>query len=59
MMERLKIAYPVITEGKYDKIKLESLIEAHILCTDGSAFSKTQKNRPFCAGCAIKRKSLC
>lgn len=34
-MERLRIACPVIVEGKYDKIKLSSVIEAQIITTDG------------------------
>ena len=34
-MQRLKIACPVIVEGKYDKIKLSSVIEAQIITTDG------------------------
>jgi ribonuclease M5 len=35
MEERLKIPYPVIVEGKYDKLRLESVIEAQIIPTDG------------------------
>ena len=34
-MERLKIPYPVIVEGKYDKIKLDAVMEGQILTTDG------------------------
>ena len=34
-MKKLKIPYPVIVEGKYDKIKLDSVIEGQILTTDG------------------------
>lgn len=34
-MQRLKIACPVIVEGKYDKIKLCSVIDAQIITTDG------------------------
>ena len=30
MMERLQIPYPVIVEGRYDKLRLESVIEAQI-----------------------------
>lgn len=35
MAERLVIPYPVIVEGKYDKIKLDSVIDAHIISTQG------------------------
>lgn len=35
MAEKLVIPYPVIVEGKYDKIKLDSVIDAHIVSTQG------------------------
>lgn len=48
MAERLKIPYPVIVEGKYDKLRLQNLIEAQILTTDGfGVFNKTEKTRLF------------
>ena len=34
-MDKLIINYPVIVEGKYDKIKLDSIIEADIITTSG------------------------
>ena len=34
-MEKLRVIYPVIVEGKYDKIKLETVIDADIFVTDG------------------------
>ena len=44
MKERLKIPYPVIVEGRYDKLRLESVIEAHIIPTDGfGIFKKEEK----------------
>lgn len=43
-MQKLKIACPVIVEGKYDKIKLSSIIEAQIITTDGfGVFRHTEK----------------
>ncbi len=43
-MEKLKIPYPVIVEGKYDKIKLGSVIDAEIFITEGfGVFRKTEK----------------
>lgn len=43
-MEKLRIIYPVIVEGKYDKIRLSSLFEAHIVTTDGfGVFNKKEK----------------
>ena len=44
MEERLRIPYPVIVEGKYDKLRLESVIEAQILQTDGfGVFKQSEK----------------
>lgn len=34
-MEKLRIARPIIVEGKYDKITLGSVVDATILTTDG------------------------
>ena len=36
-MEKLKIPYPILVEGRYDKVKLASLVDAQILTTDGFA----------------------
>ena len=48
MAERLKIPYPVIVEGPYDKLRLQNVIEAQILTTDGfGVFNKTEKTRLF------------
>ena len=42
--KRLTLKYPVVVEGKYDKIKLSSLISSPILTTDGFAiFNNTEK----------------
>ena len=43
-MEKLCISRPIIVEGKYDKIKLDSLLTAHVIPTDGFAlFKKKEK----------------
>jgi len=34
-MEKLLISRPVIVEGRYDKIKLDSILDANIIITDG------------------------
>ena len=50
MMERLKIPYPVIVEGKYDKLRLEAVMEGQILTTDGfGLFNQAEKRTLFCA----------
>ena len=42
-MEKLKISYPVIVEGKYDKIKLSAVCEAKIITTDGFAIFREKE----------------
>ena len=34
-MEKIKIRQAIVVEGKYDKIKLSSLVESVIICTNG------------------------
>lgn len=44
MREKLKIPYPIIVEGKYDRLRLLSVCEAEILTTDGfGIFKKGEK----------------
>ena len=40
---RLKIPYPIIVEGKYDRLRLLSVCEAEILTTDGFGIFKKQE----------------
>lgn len=43
-MEKLKISIPILVEGKYDKIKLESIIDGNIFTTNGfQIFNKSEK----------------
>ena len=43
-MEKLKIPYPVVVEGKYDRLRLLSVMEGQILTTDGfGVFNKKEK----------------
>lgn len=43
-MEKIKIDQTIIVEGKYDKIKLESILDAKILTTSGfSVFNNEEK----------------
>ena len=42
--EKLSIPYPVVVEGKYDKIRLSNIIDAQIVVTDGfGVFRKEEK----------------
>ena len=46
--KKLAVAYPVIVEGKYDKLRLESVIDGTILTTDGfGIFKKAEKQALF------------
>lgn len=44
MTEKLKIAYPIIVEGKYDRLRILSVADAQVLTTDGfGIFKKNEK----------------
>ena len=43
--ERLKIDMPVIVEGRYDKIKLEAVIDGIIITTDGFGIYRNKRKR--------------
>ncbi len=43
-MMKKRIKYPIIVEGKYDKIKIDSLFDATVIVTNGFAiFNKNEK----------------
>ena len=42
-MEKLKIDLPIIVEGKYDKIKVSSISDAPVICTDGFGVFKSSE----------------
>lgn len=43
-MDKLHIDRPIIVEGKYDKITLSAVLDAHIITTDGfSIFNRTEQ----------------
>ena len=43
MVEKLHIPYPVIVEGKYDRLRLLSVMEGQVLTTDGFGIFKKQE----------------
>ena len=57
MSEKIKILLPVIVEGKYDKIKLDSIFDATVIVTGGfSVFNNKEKQqllRRLCGGGVI------
>lgn len=44
---KIKINMPVIVEGKYDKIKLSSLIDGVIIATDGFGIFKDKQKKDY------------
>ena len=42
---KLTIPYPVVVEGKYDKIRLSNIIEAQIITTDGFGIFRKEEKR--------------
>lgn len=43
-MDKIKLSLPVIVEGKYDKIKLMSVVDATVITTDGfGVFNNAEK----------------
>ena len=57
MNEKIKISLPIIVEGKYDKIKLDSIFDATVIVTGGFAvFNNKDKQmliRRLCEGGVI------
>lgn len=45
MSEKLHIDIPIIVEGRYDRIKLDSILDAHIVVTDGFGIFKRDEQR--------------
>lgn len=54
----IKIKEAVIVEGKYDKIKLSSIIDAPIITTDGFRIFKDKEKQRFIRSLAEKRGIL-
>ncbi len=44
-MDKLKIATPIVVEGKYDKIKLDSILDAQIITTDGFGVFQSKEKK--------------
>ena len=42
---KLSIPYPVVVEGKYDKIRLSNIIDAQIIVTDGFGIFRKEEKR--------------
>ncbi len=53
-MDKLKVPYPVIVEGKYDKLRLCSVIEAQIIATEGFGIFKNHEKAALLRALARK-----
>ncbi len=45
MTDKIKLIYPIIVEGKYDKIKIESIFETPVITTEGFGIFKNVEKR--------------
>lgn len=57
-MEKLKITLPIIVEGKYDKIKIDSIAEATVIQTDGFGVFKNHERLALIKRLAEKSKII-
>jgi len=53
-MDKIKIKQTIIVEGKYDKIKLKSLVDANIITTEGFRIYKNSEKRSLIKNIAEK-----
>ncbi len=54
MKEKLRLVSPIIVEGKYDKIKLSSIVESEIIVLNGFGVFKDEKKRQMLKSIADK-----
>ena len=45
MTEKIKVSLPVIVEGKYDKIKLDSILDATVITTGGFGIFNSEEKK--------------
>ena len=57
-MTRPNVKYPVIVEGKYDKIKLDSVIDATVIATDGFGVYKSDEKKALLRALAGKERVI-
>ena len=57
-MNKLKIPYPIIVEGKYDRLRLLCVCDAHIITTDGFGIFKKKEKLALFRSLAEKTKII-
>ena len=55
MSDRIKVDRPVIVEGRYDKIRIASLIEGTVITTDGFGVFKNSEKKALIRCLASER----
>ncbi len=54
MKSKLTLDRPIVVEGKYDKIKLSSIVESEIIALNGFGIFKDEKKRQMLKAIALK-----
>lgn len=57
-MEKLKIPFPILVEGKYDKIKLDSIVDAIVITSEGFRIFQNDEKRTLIRKLAEKSKII-
>ena len=55
MQKKLSIPYPIIVEGKYDRLRLIEICSATIITTDGFGIFKKRSASRFCVSLHLAR----
>ena len=56
--DRLHISYPILVEGKYDRLRILSLAEADVYTTEGFGIFKSEEKRMLLRSLANKTKII-
>ena len=54
-MNKLNIPYPIVVEGRYDKTLLTSIVNGHVICTDGFGIFSDKEKMALLRRCAETR----
>ena len=58
MSEKLKISLPIVVEGRYDKIKVQSIADARVFTTDGFGIFNAAEKRALLMRLAEKSRII-
>ena len=57
-MEKLNVPYPIVVEGKYDRDRLDSIVNGRIITTDGFGIFKKQEKMALLRALAEKTRII-